>query len=1006
LSAVRHRQGRGRTRGLALLAGLFLAVAAAGCDEGGVTGASGEVRGTVLIEGEVAGTVSVDLSGPVSRSIMTDGAGGFTFPGIPPGAYVVSIRGVPSDASFPATARTAVVQAGQTVSVDFAGNFLRTGAIGGGVRAGTRGVGGATVLLQGLELRSTLTDANGQFSFGGLRAGAYLVELSGLPGSVTFPSVRADVLLSAGETRVVDFQGQAQPTASAVVHSITRRTATGAVESVDPLNVRGQIDVTVRVDPGEDTVVSLDLALGGTNVGRYLFGSGTQGGDFGSGPGGGPAMPGGVPERSPERSPDSVPVGVAKQGPDQAPAPFDIVFSVNTADYDGESGAVRFPNGDRLLTVRLATVEGGSRAWESSVALQLRNVDTVIGTLIPQLGPVAGSEGAEWVGGELRVRVVPVLYTPDRAVGAVTVELRRSGGGGGAPRRVVGSGSGPFHLFFPAMGAPSLGNVAGYRTTAGTVDEVWVVSVLDGVGQPFSGLPRMLVTGLRVDNAPPESGTFGLPRQSGNRDCCLGNWVGVSFSFAEAWTPAPEAGVGGVMATFHVGPSAMPDSALVAEGIEVLLGGDLPASAGNSDYRAVARLRNAFGTSVLLPLAPTDGNTLASGLGAVFGVDVSLPTLAFAAQSLANGTVNPPPGAVWILQVDAGTSGTGPLPARTRVRLLAPGVTGSGACLFPGGSSCPLSVDGLSRTAPTGPDGYLTFDAEVVNRAGNRSTMIASTILRDTTPPQLLVLELAAPPIPGEALRLTSQVSDNVDLHQGRVVLRFGSPANGLLLPFREAFALGTPFDGELVTDATFTATPYLVVSVEGATGGAEGDAPSGIVTPVAAVRTEVMDAAGNSAGGELPLDPGEFGELLGFSASTRGVSGGVAGWRLGAEGDQVCAQGSGSGGSECPGEIPETIILKAAAQGAGGNLEKPFARVHFYLVREGRVEWLGESSAGEQTRDVAGPRGREWSWELRWSPGPDAPEGTATLLALGVDPEGRALRSGELNAVRVVRPE
>jgi len=954
------------SRALLILAGVGLLVLAA-CDDGSPTTSQGEVQGLVVVEGVAVGSVTVELSGPVVRTATTDASGRFSFPGVPPGAYVVSIVALP-DWSFSATSRTTVLSAGQSASVDFQGNFVRTASIGGAVLVGGRGLGGVVITLTGRESRTTVTDSNGNFTFAGLRSGDYEVEMSSLPESATFPIVRATVALGTGESQQVIFEGTSQLTASAIIQAITRRAPDGTVTPVEFQDVSGQVEVTLRVDPGGDTLDWLELLIGNEVVGRHFF-------DIG----------GAVPEGS--GSPQQGGAEVPGSGAAGAPGPFDLVFAVNTGAFDAESGEPRFLNGERMLTARLATVEGGTNAWQSSVPVGLRNRDTVTGRLVPGLGPVEGIGGNDWIGGDLTVELLPVLYTESLELASVTVELRREGAGQLRSRTVQGGG--PLTVTFPAEGAPAQDNVVGYRTDAGGTDLIRVREAFDTGGSPLSGVPAHIASDLRIDNQPPLAGTFTLPAQGAGQDCCLSNWVGSEFEFSGAWQDGPHGGAGLVTTTFHAGLASMTDSALVSDGIVVLRGEDLPSTQTNGVYRAVARMVDAFGRQTLVPLAPSDGNALANPRGAVFGIDRTPPSLVLGSQGILDRAVNPPDASSWILQVSPGPSGTGPFPARTRVRLLAPGIGSAGECLFPSSGSCVPVPDGLSRTGPSGWEGYITIETEVVDRAGNRSAPLTATFLRDDTAPRILALMPPAGFVPGASMTIGAQVSDDIDLHRGGIDFRFEASEGGLGFAFAPAVRLGTPFDGTLDVDGLFEVEVPLVVTLERADAGEESDSPSGSPRQLSAVEAWVTDAAGNRRTESISLPSGLGSESESFSVASRGTTGGVRGWNLAVSDDEVC------GAEACSEGIPASTTFQATASGESGVLERPFDVVHFLLLGDDGYRWIG-STTQVQSADAPGPRGRTWSWDFQWSPDEDTPVGPGLVIAVGVDAGGAALRTDE----------
>ncbi len=193
----------------------FLAVATvaafalSACDEGdGGTPVEGTISGNVTIEGTGASGVTVSLSSGASTA--TDASGNYVFSNVAAGSYVVQISGFPADASFASTAQTAVIgTAGQVVSVNFSGSFVRTSSIVGNVAVAAIGpLDGVTVTLSGDGSASTTTDAAGQYAFTGLRAGTYTVAISGFDAALyQFPSTSQSATVGAGATEVVSFSG-------------------------------------------------------------------------------------------------------------------------------------------------------------------------------------------------------------------------------------------------------------------------------------------------------------------------------------------------------------------------------------------------------------------------------------------------------------------------------------------------------------------------------------------------------------------------------------------------------------------------------------------------------------------------------------------------------------------------------------------------------------------------------------------------------------------------------
>lgn len=185
-------------------------VAFAACDEGEDAPPQGTISGAVTIEGTGASGVTVSLSSGATTT--TDGSGQYTFADVDAGSYTVTISGYPADATFTTTSQAAAItSAGQVVTVNFAGTYVRTSAILGTVAAGGP-LEGVTVSIGGGQ--STQTDANGQYSFSGLRAGTYTVTISGYDtNQYVFAETSKSVTVATGESEVVSFSGMLATTA-------------------------------------------------------------------------------------------------------------------------------------------------------------------------------------------------------------------------------------------------------------------------------------------------------------------------------------------------------------------------------------------------------------------------------------------------------------------------------------------------------------------------------------------------------------------------------------------------------------------------------------------------------------------------------------------------------------------------------------------------------------------------------------------------------------------------
>ena len=125
------------------------------------------------------------------------------------GTYTISISGYPEDASFDATsAEVTIASSGQTVTRNFSGSYIRTASLMGMVTVEGQGLPGIKVTISGRQDAETATDASGQYTFTGLRAGNYTIEISDFdPTDVAFSDASGAVTIAVGESKVRSFDG-------------------------------------------------------------------------------------------------------------------------------------------------------------------------------------------------------------------------------------------------------------------------------------------------------------------------------------------------------------------------------------------------------------------------------------------------------------------------------------------------------------------------------------------------------------------------------------------------------------------------------------------------------------------------------------------------------------------------------------------------------------------------------------------------------------------------------
>ena len=184
-----------------LVAAALLGLPLVACEEGTAPPPVGEIDGTVVIESQGIDGVTVTLSSGAATT--TSGGGHYSFTDVEAGTYTITISGYPADADFnPASAEVTIASAGQKVTRNFSGEYIRTSSLQGQVTVEGKPLVGVTVSISGRSEDQMATDANGEYKFTGLRAGTYTVTVSGFAADVAFASESHTVTVGAGQTGV------------------------------------------------------------------------------------------------------------------------------------------------------------------------------------------------------------------------------------------------------------------------------------------------------------------------------------------------------------------------------------------------------------------------------------------------------------------------------------------------------------------------------------------------------------------------------------------------------------------------------------------------------------------------------------------------------------------------------------------------------------------------------------------------------------------------------------
>ncbi|QIK62730.1 hypothetical protein G7068_05560 [Leucobacter viscericola] len=159
------------------------------------------LSGTVTTAGTGTPGVHVMVTGPggYTATTVTNGSGGYEFPGLSSGSYVVSIQSPEGWVPVGPSTRTHAVEGSDVNDVNF--ELARLGLVSGKVTADGKPIGEAKLTLSGPNDTSTATtNQAGEYDFGHLQPGNYTITATPLPGyRVSGSATRSVILTAAGE---------------------------------------------------------------------------------------------------------------------------------------------------------------------------------------------------------------------------------------------------------------------------------------------------------------------------------------------------------------------------------------------------------------------------------------------------------------------------------------------------------------------------------------------------------------------------------------------------------------------------------------------------------------------------------------------------------------------------------------------------------------------------------------------------------------------------------------
>ena len=758
--------------------------------------------------------------------------------------------------------------------------------------------------------------------------------------------------------------------------SINSIQVTGAVggATVNPAAVVGGIDITLNVNPGNQTVSKVVLLVGGARTDSQTF-----------------------------TAAQAAALRFASDEAIAAQSTFpQIVFSVNTAKYNMTTGAPAWLNGTQAVSAQLYTTQAGTAsAATASVATSLTfaNVNGFHVTTTATGSNVVDGTGYRWNGnGALTVNALPVMYS-GAVVGTVNAALGANTAVGstcaGAPAANTGTSStSPFAIAIALTAGQS---PAGCTTTFPNMLALTATTAAgDNIATTTSGVLNTQ-TGLRWDNvAPPTAGFTAALAVNGR----TGNWINdvVSLNTIVSATnvngavaaAVVDAGIGGAI-TYS--PKVGTTFTLAKTGTVSANASALAASATNAGYCVIMYTADLLGnTSVspgtgstcALPVAASGYVLPAGGIGSVpFGVDRANPTIAYSGGLGANAMIST---ATFVGEFSVTVSDTGlvgnsgmqpgsPVKMQITQRIAA----GNGA-----GTTSAKNADGTAATtagvlASTGvnaagnpiyttaiaaltTDAYFTFNATAADAAGNTASVSPRTVAHDDG---ALVVGLVASPITVSTIGWTGSafVNDALDIASywfsanyatmiGVGVPAFAAAASVAPDRFAQASTAVNGFDAPsfLNTNYAVSNTVNLPLAMQ----------VGGVLYPMSGINVNATNAGNLTVNGVSAAPPAVAPALAVFApvglATFPAITSSIASNNISSGVTTAATAGN-----------PASGTLTAIATGPTATFNNPFSRVDFYAVNNGGAagtEWrLIGSSAVSTLVDVGAVR--TFSWNL-----------------------------------------
>ena len=795
------------------------------------------------------------------------------------------------------------------------------------------------------------------------------------------------VAITACSTVATGVCGQATVTVASTtpaVISIKSITAGNTNTPVNINNVAGQIEVTMNLDSGTQTVSSVDVLIDGAVACSQGFSS---------------------IQLATARAQAAL---VASDNPNAALV-VEIQCSINTAEFDPTTGIAEFLNGAHQVSARVNLV-GSAPVATPSTQLIFNNASGFVVTLTTNNGTDPGSAidprtGLQWMGGSVTLNFLGVSYVSGATISNIsfplfgkTVAAALTAGAGsvtyseGTTWTAINTGIGNY--MSPITGEPL---PIGTAVLSNGQPLAVTNAILNASSSPAGNTTIPALTTIRVDNVAPgvtAANPLAAPQTAITQPLMTAVWVNATTSFA-----AGNAALGvPSLATLN----ALTGGADVEEGVDAItvqffataLGAALPAGCSTTGLTAITTGSQLTETTVSLSfrvriiIKDALGNitcfSLAPGgvVGAQFGADFTAPTGTVAGPAAGPPGLNVDPGNFAVTASD-NASGFDPagglLVIMTRLN-----VGGTTTCVIGSGTGCvnpasqPLTFD---ATGGANTEGYYTTTITLVDQAGNTTVLVTARLYEyDVTLPAFSGGISLPSLIAGAATNtFTATVTDNLDLNTifGDVTY----PTAVLRYPSQSIGAWGPPLEQGPTTVNYAVANWVRCIN-------AAGDFATTTNQP-SIITLTVDDQALNA----FSQASGAFGVNAQACAAVGAVT-------INSFIQNAPSYGAGltqvdiSGNAVAPSS--NSVTLTAVADVPLNSAVDPFARVDFFYDNGAGVLIKIGSGTAVLAQTVTN---RTYTYTIVWDPDAAVPVGAVNVVALGVDAQGDAV----LTATQVV---